>query len=83
MTKDNIERAIKRGTSALEGGEAYEEYVYEGYGPGGTAVLVETLTDNKKRTTAEVRHIFSKYNGNLGEAGSVAWIFQQERLHFL
>ncbi len=78
MTKENIERAIKRGTSALEGGEAYEEYQYEGYGPGGVAVLVETLTDNKKRTTAEIRHIFSRYNGNLGEAGSVGWLFTKK-----
>jgi YebC/PmpR family DNA-binding regulatory protein len=78
MTKDNIEKAIKRGTAAAEGGEAYEEYIYEGYGPGGVAVLVETLTDNKKRTAAEVRHIFSKYNGNLGEAGSVGWIFSKK-----
>ena len=78
MTKENIERAIKRGTSAAEGGEAYEEYTYEGYGPAGVAVLVETLTDNKNRTTAEIRHIFSRYNGNLGEAGSVAWIFSKK-----
>ncbi len=78
MTKENIERAIKRGVSPAEGGEAYEEYTYEGYGPGGTAVLVEALTDNKNRTTAEVRHIFSRYNGNLGEAGSVSWIFSKK-----
>jgi YebC/PmpR family DNA-binding regulatory protein len=78
MTKENIERAIKRGTTAAEGGEMYEEYTYEGYGPGGVAVLVEALTDNKNRTTAEVRHIFSRYNGNLGEAGSVAWIFTKK-----
>jgi YebC/PmpR family DNA-binding regulatory protein len=78
MTKENIERAIKRGASAAEGGEAYEEYTYEGYGPSGVAVLVETLTDNKNRTTAEIRHIFSRYNGNLGEAGSVAWIFSKK-----
>jgi YebC/PmpR family DNA-binding regulatory protein len=78
MTKDNIEKAIKRGTSAGEGGAAYEEYTYEGYGPNGVAVLVETLTDNKNRTTAEVRHIFSRYNGNLGEAGSVSWIFSKK-----
>jgi len=78
MTKENIERAIKRGTSPAEGGEAYEGYTYEGYGPGGTAVLVEALTDNKNRTTAEVRHIFSRFNGNLGEAGSVSWIFSKK-----
>ena len=56
----------------------YEEYTYEGYGPSGVAILVETLTDNKNRTTAEIRHIFSRYNGNLGEAGSVAWIFSKK-----
>jgi YebC/PmpR family DNA-binding regulatory protein len=78
MTKENIERAIKRGTSAGEGGEAYDEHVYEGYGPGGVAVLVETLTDNTKRTTAEVRHLFSRYNGNMAEAGSVSWLFQKK-----
>jgi YebC/PmpR family DNA-binding regulatory protein len=78
MTKENIERAIKRGASAQDGGEMYEEYTYEGYGPGGVAILVETLTDNKNRTTAEVRHIFSRFNGNLGEAGSVAWIFNKK-----
>jgi YebC/PmpR family DNA-binding regulatory protein len=78
MTKDNIEKAIKRGTVTPEGGEAYEEYVYEGYGPGGTAVLVEALTDNKKRTSADVRHLFSKYNGNLAEAGSVSWLFSKK-----
>jgi YebC/PmpR family DNA-binding regulatory protein len=78
MTKENIERAIKRGTAAQDGGEAYEEYTYEGYGPGGVAILVETLTDNKNRTTAEIRHIFTRFNGNLGEAGSVAWIFSKK-----
>ena len=78
MTKENIERAIKRGAAAQEGGEMYEEYTYEGYGPSGVAILVETLTDNKNRTTAEIRHIFSRYNGNLGEAGSVAWIFSKK-----
>ncbi len=78
MTKDNIEKAIKRGASPGEGGEAYEEYIYEGYGPGGTAVLVEALTDNKKRTSAEVRHLFSKFGGNLAEAGSVSWLFSKK-----
>jgi YebC/PmpR family DNA-binding regulatory protein len=78
MTKDNIEKAIKRGSSAMEGGEQYEESIYEGYGPGGVAVLVEALTDNKKRTAAEVRHLFSKYNGNMAEAGSVSWIFSKK-----
>jgi YebC/PmpR family DNA-binding regulatory protein len=78
MTKDNIEKAIKRGSSKLEGGEAWEEYIYEGYGPGGTAVLVEALTDNKMRTSADVRHSFSKYNGNLAEPGSVSWLFSKK-----
>ena len=75
MPKDNIERAIKKGTGALDGAESYEEYIYEGYGPGGVAILIEALTDNKKRTTAEVRHILSRLNGNLGEAGCVSWLF--------
>ncbi|MBW2107112.1 MAG: YebC/PmpR family DNA-binding transcriptional regulator [Deltaproteobacteria bacterium] len=77
MPKDNIERAIKKGTGELEG-TAYEEVVYEGYGPGGAAVLVESLTDNKNRTVADVRHIFSRAGGNLGEAGCVAWMFQKK-----
>lgn len=74
MPKENVERAIKRGTGELEGVN-YEEITYEGYGPGGVAVLVEALTDNKNRTVAEIRHIFDKYNGNLGETGCVNWIF--------
>jgi len=74
MPKDNIERAIKKGTGELEGVN-YEEMSYEGYGPGGAAVLVESLTDNKNRTVAEVRHIFSKLGGSLGENGCVAWMF--------
>lgn len=78
MPKDNIERAIKKGIGALEEAEAYEEYNYEGYGPGGVAILVEVLTDNKKRTTAEVRHILSRLNGNLGEAGCVSWLFSKK-----
>jgi YebC/PmpR family DNA-binding regulatory protein len=73
MPKDNIERAIKKGTGELEGVN-YEESTYEGYGPGGAAVLVESLTDNKNRTVADVRHIFSKCGGNLGENGCVAWM---------
>ncbi len=77
MPKDNIERAIKKGTGELEG-ITYEEFPYEGYGPGGAAVLVEVLTDNKNRTTAEIRHIFSRSGGNLGEAGSVAWMFHKK-----
>lgn len=79
MPKDNIERAIKKGTGELEG-VAYEEVYYEGYGPGGAAVLVESLTDNKNRTVADVRHIFSKSGGNLGEAGCVAWMFEKKGL---
>jgi len=77
MPKDNIERAIKKGTGELEG-VAYEEVYYEGYGPGGIAILVEVATDNKNRTVAEVRHIFSKQGGNMGESGSVAWMFEKK-----
>ncbi|MBU2818246.1 YebC/PmpR family DNA-binding transcriptional regulator, partial [Acidithiobacillus ferrooxidans] len=76
MTKDTIERAIKRGTGELEGVD-YEEVTYEGYGPGGVAILIETMTDNKVRTVAEVRHIFSKRGGNMGTAGSVAYQFKK------
>ena len=74
MPKDNIERAIKKGTGELEGVN-YEEITYEGYGPGGAAVYIESLTDNRNRAVAEIRHIFSKYGGNLGENGCVAWMF--------
>jgi len=77
MPQDNIVRAIKRGTGELEG-VSYEEALYEGYGPHGTAVIVETLSDNKKRTVAAVRHLFSKVGGNLGESGSVAWMFEHK-----
>jgi YebC/PmpR family DNA-binding regulatory protein len=77
MPKDNIERAIKKGTGELEG-VSYEESVYEGYGPGGAAVLVESLTDNKNRTVADIRHIFSKNGGSLGENGCVAWMFDKK-----
>ncbi len=77
MPKDNIERAVKKGTGELEG-VAYEEVYYEGYGPGGAAVLVESLTDNKKRTVADIRYIFSKAGGSLGEAGCVAWMFEKK-----
>lgn len=76
MPNENIERAIKRGTGEIEG-VSYEEIVYEGYGPGGVAVLVEALTDNKNRTTPEIRKIFSKNSGNLGENGCVAWMFDK------
>jgi YebC/PmpR family DNA-binding regulatory protein len=74
MPGDNVERAIKKGTGELEG-VSYEEVNYEGYGPGGVALLVETLTDNRNRTVSEIRHIFEKHNGNMGASGSVAWMF--------
>lgn len=77
MPNDNIERAIKKGTGELADVQ-YEEITYEGYGPGGVAVLVEAMTDNKNRTVGEIRHIFSKYNGNLGESGCVSWLFEQK-----
>lgn len=77
MPSDNIERAIKRGTGELPG-VTYEQITYEGYGPGGVAILVDTLTDNKNRTTSELRNIFSKKGGNLAGAGSVAWKFQKK-----
>ena len=79
MPKDNIERAIKKGTGELEGAN-YEEVTYEGYGPGGVAILVETISDNRQRTVADVRHLFAKRGGNLGEPGSVAWIFEKKGL---
>ncbi len=79
MPADNIKRAIQKGTGELPGVN-YEEVGYEGYGPGGVAVLVEVLTDNRNRSVAEIRHLFSKYNGNLGEAGCVAWMFQTQGL---
>ncbi|RLB07259.1 MAG: YebC/PmpR family DNA-binding transcriptional regulator [Deltaproteobacteria bacterium] len=78
MPKENIERAIKKGTGELGEGTTYEDLVYEGYGPGGVAVLIEAMTDNKNRTTAEIRRIFSRSNGNLGEAGCVSWMFQKK-----
>ncbi len=76
MPQDNIRRAIQKGTGELEGA-SYEEAVYEGYGPGGAALLIQTLTDNRNRTPAELRHILSKHGGNMGEAGCVAWMFQK------
>ena len=79
MPKDNIERAILKGTGELPG-VMYEDVVYEGYGPEGVAVYVEGMTDNKNRTVAEIRHIFSKVGGNLGENGSVAWMFDKKGL---
>jgi len=77
MPKDNIERAIKKGTGELSG-TSYEESTYEGYGPGGVAVLVNVLTDNKNRAVADIRHVFSRYNGNLGETGCVMWMFEKK-----
>jgi YebC/PmpR family DNA-binding regulatory protein len=77
MPKDNIQRAIDRGSGVGSDADAIERVVFEGYGPGGAAVLVEALTDNRNRTSAEVRHAFSKHNGSLGEPGSVAWIFEK------
>ena len=79
MPKDNIDRAIKKGTGELPG-VSYEEATFEGYGLGGVAILVEILTDNRKRTVADIRHIFSKNAGNLGEAGCVAWMFDKKGL---
>ena len=77
MPQDNIKRAVMKGTGELPG-ISYEEAFYEGYGPGGVAVLIEALTDNKNRTTADVRHIMSKHGGNLGEAGCVSWMFEKK-----
>jgi len=77
MPKDNIQRAVDRGTGAGADAEAIERVVFEGYGPGGAAVLVEALTDNRNRTSADVRFAFTKHNGSLGEPGSVAWIFEK------
>jgi YebC/PmpR family DNA-binding regulatory protein len=77
MPQDNIKRAIQRGTGELPG-VSYEQVTYEGYGPGGAAVLIEVLTDNRNRTTPEIRHLFSRHGGNLGEAGCVAWLFARK-----
>ena len=77
MPKDNIERAIAKGTGADSDADAFEAVVYEGYGPGGVAILVETLTDNRNRTGSEVRNLFTRGGGNLGEPGSVAWNFEK------
>lgn len=79
MPKDNIDRAIKKGTGDMDG-VTYEETTYEGYGPGGVAVLVEVMTDNRNRTVSDVRSIFAKCNGNMGEAGCVSWIFSKKGL---
>ncbi len=77
MPADNIKRAIQRGTGELPG-VSYDEVNYEGYGPGGAALIIEVLTDNKNRTVGEIRHVFSKHGGNLGEANSVAWMFEKK-----
>ena len=77
MPKETIERAIARGSGAAGDGAAYEHIAYEGYGPGGVAVFVEALTDNRNRTASEVRHVFAKSEGSLGESGSVAWLFER------
>ncbi|UCG51124.1 MAG: YebC/PmpR family DNA-binding transcriptional regulator [Candidatus Latescibacterota bacterium] len=82
MPQDNIMRAIKKGTGET-GGASFEEVTYEGYGPNGVALLIDTLTDNKNRTTAEVRHALTKHNGNLGESGCVAWIFDTKGVVFV
>jgi YebC/PmpR family DNA-binding regulatory protein len=79
MPKENIERAIKRGSGELEG-ESYDEIRYEGYGPGGVAIIVETLTDNRNRTVGDVRHLLTKYGGNLGSSGCVAYLFDKKGL---
>jgi YebC/PmpR family DNA-binding regulatory protein len=77
MPKDNMERAIKKGTGELEGVN-YEENTYEGYGPGGVAILIDSLTDNKNRAVSEIRHALSKHGGNMGENGCVAWMFDKK-----
>jgi YebC/PmpR family DNA-binding regulatory protein len=82
MPADNIKKAIMRGTGELEGGQI-EEVMFEGYGPGGAAVLVMVATDNRNRTVSEIRHVFSKNGGNLGEQGSVSWMFERKSQIFL
>src|SRR5436853_3533999 len=82
MPADNIKRAIMRGTGELEGGQI-DEIMYEGYGPGGAAVLVNVATDNRNRTVSEIRHMFSKWGGNLGEQGSVSWMFERKSQIFV
>ncbi len=79
MPNNNIEKAIRKGTGDLEGVN-YEQNNYEGYGPGGVAIFLETLTDNSKRTVSDIRHVFSKHGGHLAETGSVAWMFEQKGL---
>jgi len=80
VPNDNIERAIKRGTGEDDSGSRYEELTYEGYAPGGVALLIQTLTDNRNRTGQEIRHAFTRHNGNLGEQGSTAWMFTRKGL---
>lgn len=82
MPHDNVHRAIKKGTGEA-GGAAYEEVTYEGYGPGGVALMIDTVTDNRNRTAAEVRHALAKHNGNLGENGCVAWNFETKGVIFV
>lgn len=82
IPKDNIQRAIQKGLGSLDGSN-YEELVYEGYGPAGVAVMVEVMTDNRNRTAADVRHLFSKYSGNLGESGCVSWMFDKKGLFII
>lgn len=79
MPNSNVDKAIKKGSGDMDG-VSYDSFVYEGYGQGGVAIIVETLTDNKQRTVAEVRHCFSKYGGNMGETGAVGWMFDQKGL---
>ena len=82
MPSDNIKKAVMRGTGELEGGQI-EEVMFEGYGPGGAAVLVNVATDNRNRTVSEIRHVFSKNGGNMGEQGSVAWMFERKSQMFV
>ncbi|MFQ5456723.1 MAG: YebC/PmpR family DNA-binding transcriptional regulator [Nitrospirota bacterium] len=77
MPADNIKKAVQRGTGELPG-VSYEEAIYEGYGPGGVAMLIEAMTDNKNRTVSDLRHIMNKYNGNMGETGCVSWMFEKK-----
>ena len=78
MPKDNIERAIARGRGSGPDGQAYEQVTYEGYGPGGVAIFIEAVTDNRNRTAADIRHVFAKSDGTLGASGSVAWLFDRK-----
>lgn len=82
MPQENIIRAIKKGTGEIEGA-SYEEVSYEGYGPGGVALMIDALTDNKNRTTAEIRHVLTRHSGNLGETGCVSWVFDKKGVVFV